>query len=165
MGESSSLAGRASAARFDSRERKMEGFIIPWQPIVMAVALMVFDYFTGFAGAVKKKVVSSAKMREGLWHKAGFCGLMLLTIAYEVAALWVDFEMALRGLDVFVPDIPAVTAVCVYIMVTEVVSILENLCELNPAIAKLPFVAALRPHGDDVGAVAERIEKMADDEG
>lgn len=124
----------------------MEGIIFPWQPVVVAAVMMILDIITGFAGAAKNKAIKSEKMREGLWHKAGFCGLIILAFVYEIATIWIDFEMNSLGLDIVIPELPAVVAVCVFIIATEVVSVLENLCELNPSIAKLPVVKALKPH-------------------
>ena len=34
-------------------------------------------------------------------------------------------------------DVPVFKTVCIYICVMELVSVLENLCEINPALAKL----------------------------
>ena len=44
------------------------------------------------------------------------------------------------------PDLPAVGAVCTFVVATEIVSVLENLCALNPDIASLPVVKRLKPH-------------------
>lgn len=85
----------------------MDGMVIPWQPIVLIVALMVLDIISGFAGAAKSGVIEPGKMREGLWHKAGFTSLVILAIVWEAAALWINFDAAAirprqssRGLDV-----------------------------------------------------------------
>lgn len=115
-----------------------------WQPVLVAVAMMLLDMGTGFAGAVKAHAVDSSKMRDGLWHKAGFCALIVVAAAYEVSVVWIDFELA--DLGVAVPDIPAVGIICAYIVATELVSILENLTEINPVIGELPFVGRLATH-------------------
>lgn len=121
----------------------MYGFEIDWHPIAVAFAMMVLDIATGLAGAAKEGDINSGKMREGLWHKAGYFGLIALAAAYEVAAVWINFEVADLGIGMTVPEIPAVTAVCAFVVLTEVVSIVENLCVLNPDIAKLPVVRSL----------------------
>ena len=69
----------------------MEELAIQWQPIVVASVMMILDIVTGFAGAAKNQTVESGKMREGLWHKAGFFGLIALAFIYEVAAVWMNF--------------------------------------------------------------------------
>lgn len=119
-----------------------------WQPVAVAAAMMAFDVLTGFAAAAKSKAVESGKMREGLWHKAGFFGLIVLAFAYEVAAMWMNFEVADLGLGVSVPELPAVGAACVFVVATEIVSVCENLCVLNPDIARLPVVRSLKPHDE-----------------
>lgn len=124
----------------------LENVGFTWEPMLIAVIMMALDMIFGFAGAWKNDEIQSNKMREGLWHKAGFCGLIVLALAYEYAASWLNFEAVSMDLGIAVPQIPAVTAVCAFIVLTEIVSILENLTELNEKIAKLPFVRSLVPH-------------------
>lgn len=115
-------------------------------PVLFAVLFMLGDIGSGFAAAVKEKVVASGKMREGLWHKGGFCILIIAAAIYEAAVVFVDVESAALGIDVFLPDFPAVAAVCIYVMVTELVSICENAKVLNPGISKAPFLRSLAQH-------------------
>ena len=117
---------------------------IDWHPIAVAAVMMVLDILTGFAGAAKDKAIESGKMREGLWHKAGFFGLIFLAAVWEVGSVWLNAEAA--GIGVTVPELPAVGAVCTFIVAIEIVSILETLCDLNPDIAALPVIRDLRPH-------------------
>lgn len=143
----------------------MEGICIDWHPVAVAAAMMLIDIATGFAGAAKRGVIDSGALREGLWHKAGFCGLLVLAAVYEVAVVWIDFEAARAGFAISMPEIPAVGIMCAYIVLTEVVSVMENLCVLNPDIADLPFVGRLGVHNqaapdvtvgmDDMGECAE----------
>lgn len=134
----------------------MEAIDIAWRPVVAVAALMLLDIAFGFAGAVKSGEVSSGKMRDGLWHKAGFCGLIVVAAVYEIAAVWIDFEAASAGLGIGLPQIPTVGIVCAYIFITEIVSILENLRVLNPGIARFGFVARLKSH--DPGAADLTVE-------
>lgn len=90
---------------------------------------IIFDIITGFAGGVKEKDVNSTIMRDGLWHKSGFFGLMIFAYLIEVASLYAELGF----------EVPSVTAVCIYIILTECVSIFENLCILNPEIANSPL--------------------------
>lgn len=131
---------------------------IAWQPIVVITALMVLDIITGFAGAVKDKVVASGKMREGLWHKAGFFGLVALAALYEVATAWLNLELA-ASMGIAAPELPAVDAVCVFIAVTEFVSIIENLRVINPSIASLPGISALKAHDPDAADMTVEVEE------
>lgn len=142
----------------------MEDFGIAWQwqPMLVAVIMMALDIVFGFAGAVKNNDIRSDKMREGLWHKAGFCGLIILAFAYEVASAWVNFEANMTGIGITMPVLPAVTAICLFVVATEVVSILENLCELNPKIAELPVFDAFKPHDSDSADVTVDVRQPID---
>lgn len=138
----------------------MEGICIDWHPVAVAAAMMLIDIATGFAGAAKRGVIDSGALREGLWHKAGFCGLLVLAAVYEVAVVWIDFEAARAGFAISMPEIPAVGIMCAYIVLTEVVSVMENLCVLNPGIADLPFVGRLGVHDPGAPDVTVGVEDM-----
>lgn len=103
-------------------------YIIQFDLVIITLVAMILDIITGFAAALKNADLSSSKMRQGLWHKAGFCGLLVL--AYMVQFAMVHMELGL--------DFPAVDAICVWIVITEIVSIIENLCIINPAIMDSP---------------------------
>lgn len=144
----------------------MEDLSFAWEPMLVAFIMMALDMISGFAGACKNNDIRSDKMREGLWHKAGFCGIVVLAWAYEFGAQWLNFEAYQSDLGIAMPAIPAVTAVCCFIAATEVISILENLCELNPKIAKIPFISSLRPHdGNEPSMTVEVREAVNGKEG
>ena len=92
----------------------------------------------------------SGKMREGLWHKSGFVGLVLLTMLLTYMAAHVPPG----GIDVpgfvelctFVSSGSLVYMVCAYIVITESISNVENLCVLNPDIANSPLGKWLAEH-------------------
>ncbi len=132
----------------------MFGFEIPWHPIAIATVMMVLDIISGVAAAAKDRDINSVKLREGLWHKAGYFGLIALAAAYEVATVYINFEVAELGIGMTAPEIPAVTAVCAFIVLTEIVSIVENLCVLNPDIAKLPVIRTLAKRDDAMSSEA-----------
>ena len=130
---------------------------IAWQPIVIIFILMCFDFITGFAKGVKNGDVQSTKMREGLWHKAGFVGLVVLAIIWEVFVLWANTDAAIMKAGLIIPEFPVVSVVCFFIAIIELVSIVENLCVLNPHIASLPFIKQLKPHDDESPEVTVEI--------
>lgn len=116
--------------------------LISWfAPFIVAVLMMGLDILTGFAAAAKAHNIMSGKMREGLWHKAGFFGLIVLGVVIEVASVWAG--MHVEDLGIAIPEIPSVISICALIVVTEIISILENLSKLNPAIRALPFASFL----------------------
>ncbi len=76
--------------------------------LIATVLCMALDVATGVAGAVKAGALKSGKMREGLWHKAGFFGLIalayLLEFAASVADLGISVPAVRRGVRVRHPD-------------------------------------------------------------
>lgn len=102
--------------------------------LVLAFSLMVLDVVSGLAKAAHAGAIDSKVMREGLWHKAGFVGLILVSIAAEYALALLPVPDG-----VTVPDMPMVLLACAYIVLTEIVSVFENICQLNPAIASSPL--------------------------
>ncbi|NHM14436.1 phage holin family protein [Xiamenia xianingshaonis] len=112
------------------------------QAPVLAGVMMVLDVCVGLAGAIRRKDVRSGKLRDGLWHKAGFVGLVALAYVIQYAAQFVELGF----------EVPTVIAVCAYVILTEMVSVFENLCVLNPALAGSPL-GALLAHTDKAGIV------------
>ena len=86
-------------------------FINLWAAIWAPLLLIALDFFTGFVGACLRGERSSAKMREGGGHK-------IAEAACIIAALIVDCSLVL--------DVKLVYIVSAYIMIMELVSILEN---------------------------------------
>lgn len=102
---------------------------------VVCLCFIVADYATGVAKAVHAKQLDSTKMREGLWHKGGFIGAMVLGYGCQ----------ALVNLG-FLPDSFSAIfgGVCVWVMLTEAISIFENLCQISPELAESPLAALLK---------------------
>lgn len=118
--------------------------------IVTALAIAL-DVVTGFAGAVKAGTVMSGKMREGLWHKAGFAGLIVMAFLLEYMLAHIPVggvEVAyIQDICAALSSIPLVLTACLWVIVTEAVSVMENLCILNPAIADSP-IGRIFAHGN-----------------
>lgn len=93
--------------------------------------LIAMDYVTGISVAVSRGNLQSSKMREGLWHKLGEVGAILL--AYLVAEEGHYIGLPYR-IDILIP------AVLIWISVMEITSILENLAVLNPGLASAGFL-------------------------
>ena len=97
------------------------------------VAVMALDYITGSAAAAKQGQWSSAKAREGIWHKAG---MIVVVIVAAAADLLISLVLA---------NIPAVQLpfdygglicpiVLVWYVVTELGSIIENAVAMGAAV-------------------------------
>lgn len=103
---------------------------IHWAVIVIACLFMVLDIVTGFVQAVVNKNVDSTKMKQGLWHKCGFMLAMMFGCLCEYAISYLDL-----GFYMGIQD-----AVCIFIIITEIVSILENLGKISPELASTSFM-------------------------
>lgn len=103
--------------------------------VKLALAFMVIDVFTGVLKAVKNKELNSTKAREGIYKKASF----ILFIAFGYLA---DYAMDYVDMGF---NFPAAVTICTLIAVTEAISVLENLGQINPDLVKLvaPFLSAL----------------------
>lgn len=91
---------------------------------VLTGCFILLDLITGLVKAFKEKSYTSTLMREGLYHKVG----SLLTIGFGCL---VDYAQTLVDLGV---TIPVASSVCVYIILMEIGSIIENVATINPEI-------------------------------
>jgi toxin secretion/phage lysis holin len=103
--------------------------------VKLALAFMVIDVLTGVLKAIKNKELNSTKAREGIYKKASF----ILFIAFGYLA---DYAMNYVHIGF---NLPAAATICTLIIVTEAISVLENLGKINPDLVKLvaPFLSAL----------------------
>lgn len=103
--------------------------------VKLALAFMVIDVFTGVLKAVKNKELNSTKAREGIYKKASF----ILFIAFGYLA---DYAMDYVNMGF---NLPAAATICTLVIITEAISVLENLGQINPDMVKLvaPFLSAL----------------------
>lgn len=96
-----------------------------WHIAAIVAAFVVMDLATGIMQAIANKTLDSSKMRAGLWHKCGFIMTIILAALVEWAMQFIDLGFTL---PLFVP-------VCAFIILTEIVSIFENVCQLSPEVA------------------------------
>lgn len=109
--------------------------------VKLALAFMAIDVFTGVLKAVKNKELNSTKAREGIYKKASY----ILFIAFGYLA---DYAMDYVDMGF---HLPAAATICALIVVTEAISVLENLGKINPDLVKLvaPFLSALNKKEDE----------------
>lgn len=95
---------------------------INYHILIITAAFIVLDIVTGFIQAVANKNLTSSKMRDGLFHKIAFILVVALAILCEQA-------------QVYMPDlgftVPLLVPACLYIVLTEIVSIIENIGKCN----------------------------------
>ena len=103
--------------------------------VKLSVAFMMVDVFTGILKAVKNKELSSTRAREGIYKKASFILFIAFGYLADYAIDYVDLGF----------NFPAAATICTLIILTEAISVLENLGQINPDLVKLvaPFLSVL----------------------
>lgn len=105
--------------------------------VVASLVFIVLDVITGFMNALMHSEVDSSKMREGLFHKATFIILIVLFMFIEYVQEYFQF----------MTELPTGLMVCVYVCVTELVSIMENLAAMNPTISEWKIFKNIKKKG------------------
>ena len=94
--------------------------------ILLACVMMYADVVVGFIQAAINNQLSSTKMRQGLLHKILILILIFACLAIEIGI----------GHTVKLPyDLPTCEVVCGYVIVMELISILENISRGYPQFA------------------------------
>lgn len=93
--------------------------------ILVALIFNGLDLVTGIVGAIRDgEQIKSSKLRDGLFKKVGFIFCYALGIAINYAESYLTLPF---GVDL-------VPVICTYAIITEVVSIVENISKINPDI-------------------------------
>lgn len=95
--------------------------------------LILMDIVCGIVGAARNKKLCSSIMRDGLYNKFGELMLLLLAIFVNQVVQVTPFD------EIGIPPEIAY-AIAIYIAVMEIISIIENICKINP---NLPFAKIL----------------------
>lgn len=112
-----------------------------WQ-IVTPLIFSLFDVITGYIQAIINNNVDSQKMRTGLLHK-------ILIILVIILSFILQFTFNISYIS---------SIVCIYVIVMEVVSILENLKKAGLDLGKLGDI--LKEKSENT--TQESIEKLVD---
>lgn len=100
---------------------------------------MVADIISGVLKAWHAHDMQSKALRNGLYHKVAFLGVIGLAQLTELAAdKMPEIEL----------NVPIVGAICAYIVLTELVSVLENLRDINPDIGGIMNRFPAHPAGE-----------------
>ena len=100
--------------------------------VVGWIGCMVLDYVTGSMAAAKEGAWSSAKAREGIWHK---CGMIVVVVVAAGADLLI--EIVLANLPVLALPIQYPGLVCPVVLVWYIVTELGSMAE-NAAVMGAP---------------------------
>lgn len=104
--------------------------------IIVVLVFIIFDIITGIVKALYQEGLNSTLLRKGLYHK--------LSEVLTIFGSWlIEYSFDYINLNI---DVPVLEGVAVYICIMELVSILENLAEINPSLAKLfkPYLEKLK---------------------
>ena len=102
-----------------------------FQIIFVPLVLCMVDVVSGYIGAMRTGTVNSTVMRDGLWNKMAEVFAIVVGKAVEicVSVFGTDFI----GTEL---NVPVCTAVCAYLSLYELTSIVENIGKMNPNIGK-----------------------------
>lgn len=116
----------------------------------LAGAVVLLDFISGFSKAVYTHTVASSKMRDGLFHKFAYVLVIAICILFDYAQAKVNLGI----------HVPLVLIACGYIIITDTVSFVENICACNPQIANMRVVKVILSVLD---CVKTYIDGQADD--
>lgn len=85
---------------------------------------IALDFLSGLIKAFKEKSFDSSIMREGLYHKCG-------SVLWVVFGVLVDYSQRFMDLGV---TVPVASTICVYIVLMECGSFVENVSVINPEL-------------------------------
>ena len=106
------------------------------QVAFMAVLLFILlDWIFGVASAVAAKEFSSQKMRDGISHKCSELGFCLVGLIIDGTIV--------GGVDLGYTA-PCFTAICGYVCLMEIGSLLEIFSRMNPQLADSPIFKLLK---------------------
>lgn len=92
--------------------------------LAVTAATVVVDVLSGVVKGAKLGTLSSSKGREGLYHKSTYVFVLAMAWLLELGQMHADLGFVM----------PLVAPACVYIILTETMSIVENVSEINPEL-------------------------------
>lgn len=104
--------------------------------IICVLFFIVFDILTGLLKAIQIEGLNSTILRKGLFSKLSEILAVGLCYGLNYGSQYIDLGF----------DIPLLQGVSIYLCIMELVSIIENLCVVNPALNKLfgPYLEKLK---------------------
>lgn len=118
-------------------------------PILLLVTSNIVDYATGLmAAASRKEKISSYKGIKGIIKKVA---MYLLVVVGFMLDVLIDYTITNLGLSLDFPTIVS-CVVCVWLVCNEIISILENLVDMEVPIPKflMPIVKRIKQVTEDI---------------
>lgn len=126
---------------------------VMWSLVFLVCIFIVLDYVSGVVKGIVEKNLQSGVMWIGLFKKMGYFIALALAFLLESAAQLTQIPY----------DVPLFNAACVFIIVTETTSILENIGVINPELKTNKFLQIFGVKKEDVVFYDEEITEL--DEG
>ena len=108
--------------------------------IVISLIFNATDFLTGFLIAWKNNEIKSSKLRDGFFKKIGFILCYFLGLLLEYAEKIYEFGF----------NVNILPFICGYVILTEIISIIENIGKINPEILpeKLLKIIGIKKEGE-----------------
>lgn len=118
-----------------------------WLIVLVPIALMAIDFITGTLNAWSKGEIKSYKMRQGLTKKAGEIAILVLGETFRYALTL---------------PVTIMTGIAVYVIIMELISILENIDKMGVPIPKFVKNAISNANDDmlNTDLTDEQIKKI-----
>lgn len=120
---------------------------VGWQ-IVASLIFILSDVLSGVISAIIQKNLDSQKMREGLLRKVLLILIIMLSFIFQYA-----FNTMLIS-----------KTVCIYIIIMETISILENLKKAGIDLGKLGELLKIKPEEKTVNVVVKNEEEVTNEQ-
>lgn len=102
-------------------------YTVPYNILLVTLLFILMDIIIGLVKALETKSFKSIKMREGLFHKLG----EILCVVFGMVC---EISFPVVGINV---KLPIVSTICIYIIIMETGSVVENLAAISPNIKAL----------------------------
>ncbi len=92
--------------------------------VKITLMFILLDMLSGVIKAFKNKNFKSSIMRQGLFHKSAFIVIIGLAMLCDYSQKFIDLGF----------NVPLTKVVCIYLIICEISSVLENLKAINPEL-------------------------------
>ena len=129
-------------------------------PVFLLVGCNIVDYITGLLAAPYRGdgQISSYKGIKGIIKKV--C-LWLLVLVGSCVDILINYAVECAGVDISIPFVVS-TAVAVWLVVNEIISILENMIDIGVTMPPflLPIVKYIKKQVEDKAACEQEEDKL-----
>lgn len=105
-----------------------------------ALIFVAFDTISGLIKAFATNTFSSTKVKTGIFHKAALILIMVMSVVIDI-------------LSGFIPSmpftVPLTQGCCLLIIGMECMSVLENVCAINPPLKDSALIKCLLPKNEE----------------